>query len=165
MNPPAGLGTTAAALAAVPDEETVPRVDAVRSRHRDPSLHDEPGPAQPPTAACPSGRPTADPDGALVPRETMHDLSDHELGRIIAIGSVVGMLGIFMIVVAMCLVAGTTLGQASGHRHRTNVVWGLVLRRHRLALARRLREEPNQDRPANPQSVGRQNNDGVGDVA
>jgi len=162
MNPPAGLGTTADDLAATSDEGTAPTVDTVRSRHRDVSLHQEPGA---PSAAFPSVRPRTDPDGAPAPRETMHDLSDHELGRIIAVGSVVGMLGIFVIVVAMCLVAGTTLGQAAGIATVPTFFGGWFYGGTILLLRAAYTKEPNQDLPAGPQSLGQQNSDGVSNMA
>ncbi len=44
----------------------------------------------------------------------MRDIPDAQLGRIIAVGAVIGMVGLFILVVAISLIAGATIGQAVG---------------------------------------------------
>ena len=44
----------------------------------------------------------------------MRDMTDGELGRIVAVGSVIGIAAVFIVVVAICLIAGLTIGQAAG---------------------------------------------------
>ena len=137
MIPPLGQVTATEVPLRVADEATMRATYPVGTSRPSPA----PITASPQTQTPVSGptRAFPDPDEASPVRGAMNDLSDQELGRVIAIGSVVGVLGIFAIVIVMCLVAGTSLRQAAGIAIVPTIFGSWFSRRHLLAHPRRLR--------------------------